>query len=74
MASDAEGRLAGGARVAISLVLNYEEGGENRLSMAMRNPEAFLSDIAGRLWAGSGTGTWNPSMNTVRAPVSALTA
>ncbi len=37
----------GGARVAVSLVLNYEEGGENCLLHGDAASEAFLSDIAG---------------------------
>jgi OHCU decarboxylase len=43
----------GGARVAISLVLNYEEGGENNLLHGDAQSEAFLSDIAGaQPWPG----------------------
>ncbi|MBZ4021411.1 polysaccharide deacetylase [Rhodobacter sp. TJ_12] len=37
----------GGAKVAISLVLNYEEGGENCVAHGDAASEAFLSDIAG---------------------------
>jgi OHCU decarboxylase len=36
-----------GARIAISLVLNYEEGGENSILHGDGGSEAFLSDIAG---------------------------
>ena len=43
----------GDARVAVSLVLNYEEGGENCLLHGDTHSEAFLSDIAGaQPWAG----------------------
>ena len=43
----------GGARIAISLVLNYEEGGENNLLHGDAGSEAFLSDIAGAAsWPG----------------------
>ncbi len=43
----------GGARVAISLVLNYEEGGENSILHGDAGSEAFLSDIAGAApWPG----------------------
>ncbi|WP_127105966.1 allantoinase PuuE [Pararhodobacter zhoushanensis] len=43
----------GGARVAISLVLNYEEGGENNVLHGDGQSEAFLSDIAGAApWPG----------------------
>ncbi|GGE24981.1 chitin deacetylase [Gemmobacter megaterium] len=43
----------GGARVAISLVLNYEEGGENSVLHGDAASEAFLSDIAGAApWPG----------------------
>ncbi len=42
-----------GARVAISLVLNYEEGGENCLLHGDDQSEAFLSDIPGaQPWPG----------------------
>ena len=43
----------GGARVAISLVLNYEEGGENCILHGDGQSEAFLSDVAGAApWPG----------------------
>ena len=43
----------GGARLAVSLVLNYEEGGENSLLHGDAASEAFLSDIAGaQPWPG----------------------
>lgn len=43
----------GGARVAISLVLNFEEGGENSILHGDAGSEAFLSDIAGaQPWPG----------------------
>ncbi|MGQ0567647.1 MAG: allantoinase PuuE [Gemmobacter sp.] len=43
----------GGARVAVSLVLNYEEGGENATLHGDAASEAFLSDIAGAApWPG----------------------
>ena len=43
----------GGARVAISLVLNYEEGGENCALHGDAGSEAFLSDIPGAApWPG----------------------
>ena len=43
----------GGARVAVSLVLNYEEGGENSVLHGDAASEAFLSDIAGAApWPG----------------------
>ncbi|QQA42151.1 allantoinase PuuE [Pelagovum pacificum] len=37
----------GGAKVAVQLVLNYEEGGENSPLHGDTHSEAFLSDIAG---------------------------
>ena len=37
----------GGARIAISLVLNYEEGGENCILHGDAASEAFLSEIVG---------------------------
>ena len=43
----------GGAKIAISVVLNYEEGGENNLLHGDAQSEAFLSDIAGAApWPG----------------------
>lgn len=43
----------GGARIAVSVVLNYEEGGENNLLHGDAQSEAFLSDIAGAVpWPG----------------------
>ena len=43
----------GGAKIAVSLVLNYEEGGENNLLHGDAASEAFLSDIAGAApWPG----------------------
>lgn len=41
------------AKIAISLVLNYEEGGENNVLHGDAGSEAFLSDIAGAtVWPG----------------------
>ena len=41
------------AKIAISLVLNYEEGGENNILHGDGQSEAFLSDIAGAApWPG----------------------
>ena len=43
----------GGAKVAVQLVLNYEEGGENCILHGDAASEAFLSDIAGAApWPG----------------------
>ncbi len=43
----------GGARIAVSIVLNYEEGGENNILHGDGQSEAFLSDIAGAApWPG----------------------
>ncbi|MDB6454508.1 allantoinase PuuE [Falsirhodobacter sp. 20TX0035] len=43
----------GGAKLAISLVLNHEEGGENCILHGDAASEAFLSDIAGAtMWPG----------------------
>ncbi len=43
----------GAARVAVSLVLNYEEGGENSILHGDAASEAFLSDIPGAApWPG----------------------
>ncbi|NYS25915.1 allantoinase PuuE [Rhodobacteraceae bacterium 2376] len=46
-------RWPGGAKIAISLVLNYEEGGENCLLHGDAASEGFLSDIPGaQPWPG----------------------
>jgi len=43
----------GGAKIAVSVVLNYEEGGENNILHGDAGSEAFLSDIAGAVpWPG----------------------
>lgn len=48
-----EAHWPGGARVAVSLVLNFEEGGENSVLHGDAASEAFLSDIAGaQPWPG----------------------
>ena len=47
-----------GARIAISLVLNFEEGGENNILHGDAGSEAFLSDIAGAA-AWPGQRHWN---------------
>ena len=44
----------GGAKIAVSVVLNYEEGGENNILHGDATSEAFLSDIAGAApWPGA---------------------
>ncbi len=48
-----DAKWPGGAKIAISLVLNYEEGGENNVLHGDAASEAFLSDIAGaQPWPG----------------------
>jgi OHCU decarboxylase len=48
-----DARWPGGAKIAVSIVLNYEEGGENNLLHGDAASEAFLSDIAGAApWPG----------------------
>ena len=48
-----DARWPGGAKVAVQIVLNYEEGGENCILHGDAASEAFLSDIAGAaMWAG----------------------
>lgn len=48
-----DAKWPGGAKLAISLVLNYEEGGENNILHGDAQSEAFLSDIAGAApWPG----------------------
>jgi len=40
-------RWPGGARIAVQIVLNYEEGGENNILHGDAGSEAFLSEIVG---------------------------
>lgn len=48
-----DAKWPGGAKIAVSLVLNYEEGGENNIVHGDAQSEAFLSDIAGAApWPG----------------------
>ncbi|MDE3120689.1 MAG: allantoinase PuuE [Paracoccaceae bacterium] len=48
-----DARWPGGAKVAVQIVLNYEEGGENCILHGDAASEAFLSDIAGAaMWPG----------------------
>ncbi len=48
-----DARWPGGAKIAVSIVLNYEEGGENSILHGDPQSEAFLSDIAGaQPWPG----------------------
>ncbi|MEI4484938.1 allantoinase PuuE [Frigidibacter sp. MR17.14] len=48
-----DARWPNGAKVAVSLVLNFEEGGENNILHGDAASEAFLSDIAGAaMWPG----------------------
>ena len=48
-----EAAWPGGARIAVSLVLNYEEGGENNVLHGDAASEAFLSEItAAQPWPG----------------------
>ena len=52
-ATPPDAQWPGGARIAVSLVLNYEEGGENNVLHGDAASEAFLSDIAGAApWPG----------------------
>ena len=52
-ANPPDAQWPGGAKIAISLVLNYEEGGENNVLHGDGQSEAFLSDIAGAVpWPG----------------------
>ena len=48
-----DAKWPGGAKIAVSLVLNYEEDGENNILHGDGQSEAFLSDIAGAAqWPG----------------------
>jgi peptidoglycan/xylan/chitin deacetylase (PgdA/CDA1 family) len=49
-ASPPDPQWPGGARIAVQLVLNYEEGGENSVLHGDAASEAFLSEINGYRW------------------------
>ena len=51
-------RWPGGARIAVQIVLNYEEGGENNILHGDAASEAFLSEIPGAS-AWQGQRHWN---------------
>lgn len=52
-ATPPEAHWPGDARIAVNLVLNYEEGGENNVLHGDAASEAFLSEITGaQPWAG----------------------
>lgn len=52
-ANPPDARWPGGARVAVSFVLNYEEGGENCILHGDAGSEAFLSEIVSAVtWPG----------------------
>ena len=51
-------RWPGGARIAVQIVLNYEEGGENNVLHGDAGSEAFLSEIVGAA-AWPGQRHWN---------------
>ncbi|MEO5621618.1 MAG: allantoinase PuuE [Cypionkella sp.] len=52
-ANPPDAKWPNGAKIAVSLVVNYEEGGENNILHGDAGSEAFLSDIAGAApWPG----------------------
>ncbi len=52
-ATPVEAQWPGGARIAVQIVLNYEEGGENNILHGDPASEAFLSEIVGAAaWPG----------------------
>ena len=52
-ATPPEANWPGGARIAVQIVLNYEEGGENNILHGDAASEAFLSEITGAApWPG----------------------
>ncbi|WP_296420724.1 allantoinase PuuE [Pseudooctadecabacter sp.] len=52
-ATPPEAQWPGGARIAVQIVLNYEEGGENNVLHGDAASEAFLSEIVGAAaWPG----------------------
>ena len=60
----------GGARIALSFVLNYEEGGERCLLHGDDESESFLSEIPAAMpIRGLGISAWSLSMNMAVALV-----
>ena len=57
-ASPPDPRWPGGARIAVQIVVNYEEGGENSIAHGDAASEAFLSEIVGAA-AWEGRRHWN---------------
>ena len=57
-ATPPEAHWPGGARIAVQIVLNYEEGGENNILHGDAASEAFLSEIVGAA-AWPGQRHWN---------------
>ncbi len=57
-ATPPEANWPGGARIAVQIVLNYEEGGENNVLHGDAASEAFLSEIVGAA-AWPGQRHWN---------------
>ena len=52
-ATPPEANWPGGAKIAVQIVLNYEEGGENNTLHGDEASEAFLSEITGaQPWPG----------------------
>ena len=52
-AAPADAKWPGGARIAVQVVVNYEEGGENCILHGDAGSEAFLSEIVGAsAWPG----------------------
>ena len=59
-----------GARIALQLVLNYEEGAERSVLYGDAHAETFLSEMYSPDPFPTVTCRWNPSMNTAAVQVS----
>ena len=57
-ANPPDAKWPGGAKIAVQIVLNYEEGGENNVLHGDKASEAFLSEIVGAA-AWEGQRHWN---------------
>ena len=53
------------ARIAVQIVLNYEEGAENCVLNGDKNSEVFLSEIIDAQPIKGGISTWSLCMSTV---------
>ena len=54
------------AKLAVQIVVNYEEGGERCCFMVILNQKRFYLRSSATDWLASGIGIWDPFMNMAR--------